>query len=75
MEMQLEVRPLQIPLDPVRPLTANKIIERKMADYGRETWLRWLDEAGFSAKSRIDPWGRDVLIGSKVRDSVRPATA
>jgi hypothetical protein len=33
--------------------------------FARETWLRWLHDAGFSAKSRIDPWGRDVFIGRK----------
>jgi SAM-dependent methyltransferase len=33
--------------------------------FARETWLRWMREAGFSATSRIDPWSRDVLIGTK----------
>ncbi len=33
--------------------------------FARESWLEWMHEAGFSARSRIDPWGRDVLIGTK----------
>jgi SAM-dependent methyltransferase len=33
--------------------------------YARATWLAWLNEAGFSATSRIDPWHRDVFVARK----------
>jgi SAM-dependent methyltransferase len=33
--------------------------------FPRESWLTWLDEAGFTATSRIDPWERDVFSGRK----------
>lgn len=31
--------------------------------FSRAAWLSWIEEAGFSATSRIDPWGRDVFVG------------
>jgi SAM-dependent methyltransferase len=31
--------------------------------FARARWLNWLDQAGFSAASRIDPWKRDVFSG------------
>ena len=33
--------------------------------FSRESWLTWLDEAGFTAASRMDPWDRDVFHGRK----------
>lgn len=33
--------------------------------FPRATWLAWLDEAGFTATSRMDPWDRDVFSGRK----------
>jgi SAM-dependent methyltransferase len=35
--------------------------------YPRAAWLEWLREAGFAARSRLDPWGRDVFTGRKAR--------
>ena len=32
--------------------------------FPRETWLKWLREAGFTPRSRMDRWERDVFIGS-----------
>jgi len=34
--------------------------------FSRAAWLRWLEEAGFSAASRRDPWGREVFIARKL---------
>jgi SAM-dependent methyltransferase len=33
--------------------------------FPRAAWLDWIREAGFSAKSRIDPWHRDVFVATK----------
>lgn len=33
--------------------------------FPRDSWLAWLDEAGFTATSRMDPWDRDVFSGRK----------
>jgi SAM-dependent methyltransferase len=33
--------------------------------FPREAWLTWLDDAGFTAASRMDPWERDVFSGRK----------
>ncbi len=33
--------------------------------FARGQWLRWFAEAGFSARSEIDPWERDVFIGTR----------
>jgi SAM-dependent methyltransferase len=33
--------------------------------FPRASWLTWLDEAGFTAASRMDPWDRDVFHGRK----------
>ena len=33
--------------------------------FRRASWLQWMQEAGFSAKSRIDPWRRDVFYGRR----------
>jgi SAM-dependent methyltransferase len=33
--------------------------------FARGDWLMWLEEAGFSASSSIDPWGRDVFVGTR----------
>lgn len=35
--------------------------------FARAAWLAWLQEAGFSVTSRIDPWKRDVFICRKAR--------
>lgn len=31
--------------------------------FARAQWLEWLGEAGFVARSDVDPWGREVFIG------------
>ena len=31
--------------------------------FRRASWLQWMKEAGFSARSRLDPWRRDVFWG------------
>jgi hypothetical protein len=33
--------------------------------FPRAAWLNWLDQAGFAATSRPDPWDRDVFVGRK----------
>jgi SAM-dependent methyltransferase len=33
--------------------------------FSRAQWLRWLAEAGLPAEPETDPWGRDVLIGTR----------
>lgn len=33
--------------------------------FPRASWLAWLDEAGFDASTRLDPWNRDVFSGVK----------
>lgn len=33
--------------------------------FPRASWLAWMDEAGFTAASRMDPWNRDVFSGRK----------
>lgn len=33
--------------------------------FRRASWLQWMQEAGFTAKSRLDPWRRDVFYGQK----------
>jgi SAM-dependent methyltransferase len=33
--------------------------------FPRDAWLKWMNEAGFTAASRIDPWDRDVFTGRK----------
>ncbi len=33
--------------------------------FPRAAWLMWLNEAGFAAHSRMDPWNRDVFVGRK----------
>lgn len=33
--------------------------------FPRASWLTWLNEAGFTATSRMDPWDRDVFSGRK----------
>ena len=33
--------------------------------FSRDAWLTWLNEAGFTSASRIDPWDRDVFSGRK----------
>lgn len=32
----------------------------------RAAWLAWLEEAGFTPSSRLDPWGRDVFLGKRL---------
>jgi SAM-dependent methyltransferase len=31
--------------------------------FARADWLTWLRQAGFDARSRIDPWARDIFVG------------
>jgi hypothetical protein len=33
--------------------------------FSRADWLQWLGQAGFSARSSLDPWGRDVFLGTR----------
>ena len=33
--------------------------------FSRAAWLDWIQEAGFSAHSRLDPWHRDVFVATK----------
>lgn len=35
--------------------------------FPRAAWIEWLEEAGFAASSRVDPWGRDMFIGKRPR--------
>lgn len=35
--------------------------------FRRASWLQWMQEAGLSARSRMDPWRRDVFYGKKGR--------
>ena len=35
--------------------------------FPRAAWLHWMQEAGFSASSRIDPFDRDVFLGRRPR--------
>jgi hypothetical protein len=36
--------------------------------FPRTRWTRWLAEAGLPAETERDPWGRDVLIGTRTSD-------
>jgi SAM-dependent methyltransferase len=33
--------------------------------FARDRWLRWFAEAGIPARSSLDPWGRDVFVGTR----------
>ncbi len=33
--------------------------------FARADWLRWIAEAGFGVRVRLDPWQRDVFIGKR----------
>ena len=33
--------------------------------FPRDSWLKWLDDAGITAASRMDQWDRDVFFGRK----------
>ncbi|MGH7566855.1 MAG: class I SAM-dependent methyltransferase [Gemmatimonadota bacterium] len=33
--------------------------------FPRAAWLEWMAEAGLPAQSRMDPWGRDVFVGTR----------
>jgi SAM-dependent methyltransferase len=33
--------------------------------FARAQWLQWFSEAGIPARSSLDPWGRDVFVGSR----------
>jgi SAM-dependent methyltransferase len=35
--------------------------------FPRASWLTWLREAGFQARSRLDAWQRDVFSGRKIQ--------
>jgi SAM-dependent methyltransferase len=34
--------------------------------FARSRWLQWLAESGLPAHSHLDPWGRDVFIGTRI---------
>jgi hypothetical protein len=38
---------------------------RREGLFPRAAWLTWLNEAGFAATGRLDPWNRDVFSGMK----------
>jgi hypothetical protein len=42
--------------------------------FPRADWHQWLREAGFTATSRVDPWGRDVFVGRYTAGSTAPAS-
>jgi SAM-dependent methyltransferase len=33
--------------------------------FARAQWLQWFGEAGIPARSSLDPWGRDVFLGTR----------
>ena len=33
--------------------------------FARDWWLQWLGEAGIPARSSVDPWDRDVFLGTR----------
>jgi hypothetical protein len=33
--------------------------------FARAQWLQWFGEAGIPARSSLDPWGRDVFVGTR----------
>lgn len=33
--------------------------------FARARWLQWFREAGIPARSSLDPWGRDVFVGTR----------
>lgn len=33
--------------------------------FARARWLEWFGEAGIPARSSLDPWGRDVFVGTR----------
>ena len=33
--------------------------------FARDAWLGWFREAGFDARSRMDPWQRDIFVARK----------
>jgi len=35
--------------------------------FPRAAWLSWIENGGFAATSRMDPWSRDVFLGRKPR--------
>jgi SAM-dependent methyltransferase len=32
--------------------------------FARADWLKWMNEAGFTPRFRIDPWGREMFVGT-----------
>lgn len=40
--------------------------QQQVGCFARADWLAWLHDAGFDARSRIDPWERDVFVGRAV---------
>ncbi len=39
----------------------------KFGIFPRAAWLSWLEQAGFTAGSTIDPWKRDIFVARKPR--------
>jgi hypothetical protein len=33
--------------------------------FARDQWLEWFSEAGIPARSSVDPWGRDLFVGTR----------
>jgi len=34
--------------------------------FARSRWLQWLVESGLPAHSDLDPWGRDIFVGTRI---------
>jgi SAM-dependent methyltransferase len=41
--------------------------------FARARWLRWFADAGLSARSVVDPWGRDIFIAKPAESPVQAA--
>jgi len=37
--------------------------------FTRAQWLEWFDDAGIAARSYVDPWNRDVFVGTRRAES------
>ena len=41
--------------------------------FARAQWLDWFREAGIPARSSLDPWGRDVFVGTRRASETKPS--
>lgn len=37
--------------------------QHRLGIFSRDDWMAWLKDAGFSARTRTDPWQREVFLG------------